>query len=66
MSTAASKFFRGVPNPQPIIDAIIAHERGSELERGRAKSQLKGVISVYKTIPKRAKVVKFLERLLYG
>lgn len=65
MSTAA-KFFKGVPDPQPIIDAIIAHERGSERERGLAKSKIKGAISVYKTIPKRAKVVKLLERVLYG
>lgn len=60
------KIFRGVPNPQPVIDAIIAHERGSELERGRARSKLKGAISVYKTIAKRARLVKFLERVLYG
>lgn len=53
-----------VPQPETVIELVRRAARGDD----KARSGIRGCISVYKTIPARAKVVEFLQFVLkkYG
>ena len=52
--------WEGVPQPEKVIDLVRGASKGDD----KAKSGIRGCISVYKTIPARAKVVEFLQFVL--
>ena len=66
VSTTATKLcqnsvFDGVPQPEVVAELVVRVVRHND---DKARSGIRGCISVYKTIPARAKLLDFLQKVL--
>lgn len=66
VSTTATKLaqrieFEGVPQPETIAELIVRVIRTND---DKARSGLRGVLSLYKLMPERSPVVKLIEKVM--
>src|SRR5262245_60776674 len=64
--TSIRDILKDVPRPEVIVEAIRRYVRGKGLEKERGRSELRGLINFYKTMPARAPVVELCQRILHG
>ena len=66
VSTTATKFakdsvFDGVPQPETVAELIV---RVVKTNNDKARSGLRGVLQVYRSMPARAPLVKLIDKVL--
>lgn len=55
--------FEGVPAPEVIKAALRRYTRGQGVEKERGRSEMRGLINFYRTMPERKVLLEFLEEV---